>query len=85
MTFLGWEILMKFWNNLLAPPTTVVPTSEHNLFNSQMQEYKEMIKEKENTILKLTEAERDRLLKREQYLIEQRDQFIQDLKDGKYK
>ena len=57
---------------------------QNNLFNSQMQEYKEMIKEKENTILKLTEAERDRLLKREQYLIEQRDQFIQDLKDGRY-
>ena len=57
---------------------------QNNLFNSQMKEYKEMIKEKENTILKLTEAERDRLLKREQYLIEQRDQFIQDLKDGRY-
>ena len=58
---------------------------QNNLFNAQMKEYKEMIKEKESTILKLTEAERDRLLKREQYLIEQRDQFIQDLKDGKYK
>lgn len=57
---------------------------QNNLFNSQMQEYKELIKEKENTILKLTEQERDRLLKREEYLIQQRDQFIQDLKDGKY-
>ena len=28
---------------------------QNNLFNSQMKEYKEMIKEKENTILQLTE------------------------------
>lgn len=50
------------------------------LFTTQMNEYKTMIKEKEQLILKLTEEERDRLIKREEYLIGQRDEFIKDLK-----
>lgn len=54
---------------------------QNSLFTSQMAEYKGMIKEKEQLILKLTEEERDRLLKREQYLIEQRDRFIDDLRN----
>jgi hypothetical protein len=45
-----------------------------------MEEYKQMIKEKEQLILKLTEEERNRLIGREKYLIEQRDKFIEDLK-----
>lgn len=54
---------------------------QNSLFTAQMSEYKGMIKEKEQLILKLTEEERDRLLKREQYLIEQRDRFIDDLRN----
>ena len=50
------------------------------LFTSQMNEYKGMIKEKEQLILKLTDEERLRLIEREKYLISQRDEFIQDLK-----
>jgi hypothetical protein len=53
---------------------------QNTLFNSQMNEYKQMIKAKEDLILKLTEEERQRLIDREKYLIEQRDEFIQDLK-----
>jgi hypothetical protein len=45
-----------------------------------MNEYKLMIKAKEDLILKLTEEERQRLIDREKYLIGQRDEFIQDLK-----
>jgi hypothetical protein len=45
-----------------------------------MNEYKEMIKEKETLILKLTDDERNRLLEREKYLMNQRDEFIKDLK-----
>ncbi len=56
---------------------------QNSLFTSQMNEYKTMIKEKENLILKLTEDERTRLIEREKYLIEQRDQFIEMLKNNK--
>jgi hypothetical protein len=48
-----------------------------------MNEYKQMIKSKEELILKLTEEERQRLIDREKYLIGQRDEFIQELKESK--
>ena len=54
---------------------------QNSLFTSQMAEYKSMIKEKEELLLKITQEERDRLIKREQYLIEQRDRFIDDLRN----
>lgn len=53
---------------------------QNTLFTSQMNEYKQMIKAKEDLILKLTEEERQRLIDREKYLIGQRDEFIQELK-----
>jgi len=51
------------------------------IFTQQMNEYKKMIDQKENLILKLTEEERLRLIEREKYLIQQRDGFIEDLKE----
>lgn len=54
---------------------------QNALFTSQMNEYKQMIRSKEELILKLTEEERQRLINRENYLIEQRDEFINDLKN----
>lgn len=54
---------------------------QNMLFTQQMNEYKKMIQEKEQLILKLTEEERERLIEREKYLIEQRDGFIQDLRE----
>jgi hypothetical protein len=45
-----------------------------------MTEYKQMINQKEDLILRLTDEERNRLLEREKYLLSQRDEFIQDLK-----
>jgi 5,10-methylenetetrahydrofolate reductase len=56
---------------------------QNTLFTSQMNEYKQMIKSKEELILKLTEEERQRLIDREKYLIGQRDEFIQELKETK--
>jgi hypothetical protein len=53
---------------------------QNTLFTAQMTEYKQMIKAKEDLILKLTEDERTRLIEREKYLIEQRDEFIKELK-----
>lgn len=54
------------------------------LFTNQMNEYKKMITEKEQLILKLTDDERNRLLEREKYLMGQRDEFIDDMR-GKIK
>jgi hypothetical protein len=54
---------------------------QNMLFTKQMNEYKDMIRQKEELILKLTEGERERLVEREMYLIEQRDGFIQDLRE----
>jgi 5,10-methylenetetrahydrofolate reductase len=56
---------------------------QNSLFTTQMNEYKQMIKAKEDLILKLTDDERNRLIEREKYLIGQRDEFIQDLKKTK--
>ena len=52
-------------------------------FKSQLEEYKKMIDEKEALVLKLTEDERQRLLEREKYLREQRDNYVQDLIERK--
>ena len=54
---------------------------QNMLFTQQMNEYKKMIQQKEELILKLTEEDRERLIERERYLIEQRDGFIQDLRE----
>ena len=51
------------------------------VFTNQMNEYKKMINEKEQLILKLTDDERNRLIEREKYLISQRDGFIDELKE----
>lgn len=52
---------------------------QNTLFMSQLQEYKKVVDEKEKTILQMTTEERERLLERERYLVNQRDQFILDL------
>ena len=54
---------------------------QNMLFTKQMNEYKDMIRQKEELVLKLTEGERQRLVEREKYLVEQRDGFIQDLRE----
>jgi hypothetical protein len=54
---------------------------QNMLFTNQMAEYKEIINEKEKLVLKLTEEERLRLIEREKYLIGQRDEFIDELKE----
>jgi hypothetical protein len=54
---------------------------QNQLFSSQMTEYKKIIDEKEKLVLKLTEDERLRLIEREEYLIKQRDGFVNDLRE----
>lgn len=52
---------------------------QNHMFSVQLEEYKKLINEKEQLILKLTDDERMRLLDREKYLIQQRDEFVEDL------
>ena len=44
-----------------------------------MEEYKEVVRQKETQITKVIDDERTRLLEREKYLIQQRDKFIEDM------
>lgn len=55
---------------------------QNQIFTNQMEEYKKMIHDKETLVLKIIDDERSRLLEREKYLMTQRDEFIQLLKDG---
>lgn len=48
-------------------------------FKSQLEEYKKMIDEKEILILKLTDDELSRMIERNQYLMEQRDKYVEEL------
>jgi hypothetical protein len=52
---------------------------QNNNFSNQINEYKKMIDEKENLVLKLTDEERSRLLERTKYLQEQRDKYVEEL------
>jgi len=48
-------------------------------FKNQLEEYKKMIEDKEILILKLTDDERARMIERNQYLMEQRDKYVEEL------
>ena len=54
---------------------------QNSLFTSQMEEYKRVVREKDEAIFKLIDEERARLLQRESYLMNQRDEFVKDLRD----
>jgi len=51
------------------------------MFTRQLEEYKKMIQDKEQLVLRLTDDERNRLIEREKYLVQQRDGFLEDLKE----
>jgi len=52
---------------------------QNSVFTKQMEEYKEVVRQKETQITKVLDDERTRLLEREKYLIQQRDKFIEDM------
>ena len=54
---------------------------QNHLFTKQMEEYKRMVHEKEDQVTKVIDSERQRLLEREKYLMEQRDKFIDRLEE----
>jgi hypothetical protein len=84
----GGTITDTFFNKLKEQSFTIILLVgilyyQNINFKSQLEEYKKMIDEKENLILKLTEDERQRLMEREKYLREQRDKFVEDLIERK--
>jgi hypothetical protein len=54
---------------------------QNQMFQQQLNRYDAIVKEKQEYIDKIVDAERERMIAREQYLMKQRDEFIQALKD----
>lgn len=54
---------------------------QNQMFQQQLDRYDAIVKEKQEYINKIVDAERERMLAREQYLMKQRDEFVQILKD----
>jgi hypothetical protein len=56
---------------------------QNQMFQQQLERYDANVKEKQEYIDKIVDAERERMIAREQYLINQRDEFIEMLKEKK--
>jgi hypothetical protein len=56
---------------------------QNQMFQQQLERYDANVKEKQEYIDKIVDAERERMIAREQYLINQRDEFISMLKEKK--
>ena len=55
---------------------------QNQIFESEIARYDSVVKEKQEYINKIVDAERDRMIAREQYLMNQRDEFINLLKEN---
>jgi hypothetical protein len=56
---------------------------QNQMFQQQLERYDANVKEKQEYIDKIVDAERERMIAREQYLMKQRDEFITMLKETK--
>jgi hypothetical protein len=54
---------------------------QNQMFQQQLNRYDAIVKEKQEYINTIVDAERERMLAREQYLMKQRDEFIEMLKE----
>jgi hypothetical protein len=52
---------------------------QNKVFNDQLTRYEKLVSEKQQYIDKLVEEQRQRSVLREQYLIQQRDAYVDDL------
>lgn len=52
---------------------------QNNSYKNNLEDYKTMIKEKEELLLKLTDDERARMIDRNEYLMVQRDKYVEEL------
>ena len=56
---------------------------QNQIFESEIKRYDTVVKEKQEYINMIVDAERERMIAREKYLMDQRDEFINMLKDNK--
>ena len=54
---------------------------QNQMFQQQLDRYDANVKEKQEYIDKIVDAERERMIAREAYLMKQRDDFIQMIKE----
>jgi len=52
---------------------------QNQIFQQQLDRYDAVVKEKQDYINKIVDAERERMIEREKYLMAQRDGFIKQL------
>ena len=55
---------------------------QNQIFESEIKRYDTVVKEKQEYINMIVDAERERMIAREKYLMDQRDEFIDMLKDN---
>jgi len=55
---------------------------QNQIFQQQLTRYDSVVKEKQDYINKIVDAERQRMIEREKYLMEQRDEFVELLKEN---
>jgi len=55
---------------------------QNQIFQQEITRYDTVVKEKQDYINKIVDAERQRMIEREKYLMQQRDQFIDMLKEN---
>jgi hypothetical protein len=55
---------------------------QNQIFESEIKRYDTVVKEKQEYINMIVDAERERMIAREKYLMEQRDEFINMLKEN---
>ena len=58
---------------------------QNKVFNDQLTRYEKLVSEKQQYIDKLVEEQRQRSVLREQYLIQQRDSYVDDLIKSNHK
>lgn len=58
---------------------------QNKVFNDQLTRYEKLVDEKQQYIDKLVEEQRQRSVLREQYLIQQRDSYVDDLIKSNHK
>ena len=56
---------------------------QNNTYTTTLEQYQEMMSQKDSLILKLTDDERQRLIDRNEYLTDQRDKYVDELIDRK--
>jgi hypothetical protein len=58
---------------------------QNQIFESEITRYNKLVNEKQDYINRIVDAERERMIAREKYLMIQRDEFIEMLKENQKK